>query len=197
MYAPLSEDNSKKCPISRQGDFGAYRLRAGELGRYVEIDEVVSHENVGHAIAIVSHLRNEAGGNATSMGTGSLLARSTRFPAIGQTSVGAAPSRAGHFLSPGPAALCSREPDHLPARSLLRWTRTPDSCPNGTAPPAAEGSGWLTVSKARIRPVVLNEETLQGHFSWSYPLLSPRSPSGRHTEMACLVLDCFAAVHRR
>lgn len=67
MYAPLSEDNSKKCPISRQGDFGAYRLRAGELGRYVEIDEVVSHKNVGDAIAIVSHLRNEAGGNATSM----------------------------------------------------------------------------------------------------------------------------------
>lgn len=29
-------------------------LGAGELGRYVEIDEVLSHEDVGHAITIVS-----------------------------------------------------------------------------------------------------------------------------------------------
>lgn len=60
------ETVKKKCPISRKGDFGAYRLRAGELGRHMEIDEVVSHENVGHAIAIVSHLQNEVGGNVTS-----------------------------------------------------------------------------------------------------------------------------------
>lgn len=30
-------------------------LRAGELGRYVEIDEVLAHQNVRHAVTIVSN----------------------------------------------------------------------------------------------------------------------------------------------
>lgn len=30
-------------------------LRAGELGRYVEIDEVLSHENVRYTVTIISN----------------------------------------------------------------------------------------------------------------------------------------------
>ena len=59
---------SKRCSLSTEtvqtphiekGErcFCTYRLGAGELGRYVEADEVVPHNNVRHPITIVSNLR--------------------------------------------------------------------------------------------------------------------------------------------
>lgn len=36
-----------------------YGLRAGELGRYMEIDEVLSHEDIRHTITIVSDLQKQ------------------------------------------------------------------------------------------------------------------------------------------
>lgn len=41
-----------------------HRLGAGELGGDVEVDEVLSHDHVGHAVAIVSHLQDTADGAA-------------------------------------------------------------------------------------------------------------------------------------
>lgn len=58
-------------------------------------------------------------------------------------------------------ALRTSTPGHSPVRSPLRWTRTPDSSPSQTAPPAAEGSGWWTISKAQIRPDEENREMSQ------------------------------------
>lgn len=46
-------------PLGKATWFCTYSLGAGELGRYVEIDEVLSHEDVGHAITIVSDLQNQ------------------------------------------------------------------------------------------------------------------------------------------
>ena len=47
-------------PPRRGGALASYRLRAGELGGYVEVDEVFSHQDVRHAIAVVGDLRDPA-----------------------------------------------------------------------------------------------------------------------------------------
>lgn len=36
-----------------------YGLRVGELGRYMETDEVLSHEDIRHTITIVSDLQKQ------------------------------------------------------------------------------------------------------------------------------------------
>lgn len=48
---------------------------------------------------------------------------------------------------------CTTRHNHRqqPVQSPLRWTRILGFSANQTAPPAAEGSGWLTISKAQIR----------------------------------------------
>lgn len=40
--------------------FCTYCLGAGELGGDVEVDEILSHKDIRHAIAIVSDLHNKA-----------------------------------------------------------------------------------------------------------------------------------------
>ena len=61
--------------------------------------------------------------------------------------------------APALAALWTQTPGHLPARSPLRTTRSLDSYPNWTVPPAVEGSGWWIISKAQLRPGELNKVT--------------------------------------
>lgn len=38
-----------------------HRLRARELGRNMEVDEILSHYNVGDTIAVISNLQRERG----------------------------------------------------------------------------------------------------------------------------------------